>query len=252
MVDDHIKNDVDAAGVAGVDEVFQFLERSLCGVDIEEIGGVILVVRRVAGIAPLSVHLHAGNPHRVDAHAGEVIEVVLEAFPVAAVVEVAVVGERAAAVIDEPRGAVDTHRLARVVGRVAIGEAIGEKLINIHIPPILRGRKIRVALRTREQAVNRIKPEARILREGQRHRNRENGQKGGQKEAAETGQGGDGEAHVLGGSENPDDGTDPTRQERRDHKHKCDPRQAAHHERLPETVGRPHPKPALAAARLIF
>ena len=77
MVDDDVKNDIDAAGVAGVDQVLEFLKRALGGIDVEEIRRVVLMVGSVARIAALGVHLNAGNPDGVNSHACEVVEVVL-------------------------------------------------------------------------------------------------------------------------------------------------------------------------------
>ena len=157
VVDDHVEDHVDAAGVAGVDQVLEFLERPLRGVDVEEIRGVVLMIGRVASIAPLGVHLYAGNPDGVDTHAAQVVEVFPETFPVAAVVEVAVVGEGSAAVADEPRRAVDPHRTGCVVGRIAVGKTVGKNLVHIDVAPILRGREIGVPGRPRGEAVGRVK-----------------------------------------------------------------------------------------------
>ena len=136
VVDDHIEDDVNAARMAGVDEVLQLLERAHDRVDVEEVGRVIHVVGRVVDVFALVVHLHAGNPHSGDTHPGKVIEIVLQPLPVAAVVVVAVLRETFARL--KPTRAIDPHRARRVVVRIAVGETIGEELVDVHVAPILR------------------------------------------------------------------------------------------------------------------
>ena len=186
VVDDDIENDIDAAGVAGIDEILEVLEGAHHGIDMEEVRGVIHVVGRVAEVLALGVHLDAGDPDGVDAHAGEVIEIVEETLPVAAVVVVAVLREGFSGL--GPCGAVDAHGARRVVGGVAIGKAVGEELVDINVAPIRGGREKLVALRTGLEGVGRIENEVRIVRDGL---NGEGGNKEGCKDAME-------EAHEVG------------------------------------------------------
>ena len=151
VVGHHVEDDIDAAGVAGVNQLLELRKRAHGRIALEEILRMILVIRRVVGVLALVVHLDAGHPDGAHAHAGQIVEVVLQALPVAAVVEVAVVGK--VLPFGFPR---------RLVGGQlvdGIREAVREELIDVDIAPIGRAGGIgegRILHDPRPQAIGRI------------------------------------------------------------------------------------------------
>ena len=129
-----VENDIHAPAVAVVNQVLQVGECAHCGVALEKVFGVILVVGRVVGVLALVILLHTGNPQRGDAHPLQIIELLTQAVPVAAVVIVAVVGVGLA--IAGPR-----RLVARQTVHAVRGEAVGEQLVDVPVPPLLRTRR---------------------------------------------------------------------------------------------------------------
>ena len=121
------------------------------------------MVRGEPGVSALGVHLDTGDPDGVDTHAGEVVEIVLEAFPITAVVEVSVERIGAATVGNEPGGAVDAHGAGGVVGGIAVGKAVGKDLVDVDVAPILGRGEVDVAGGTGSKAVGGIENQVRVV-----------------------------------------------------------------------------------------
>ena len=122
MVGDDVEEDLDAAGVGGVDERLELGVRAEVRVDLGEVGDPVAVVagRGVrAGALDRPVLEDRRHPDRGGAEPLDVVEPVEQAREVAAVVE-ALVGRV------EAGGQPVAGQAAVVVGRVAVVEAVGQ------------------------------------------------------------------------------------------------------------------------------
>ncbi|OQC56052.1 MAG: hypothetical protein BWX54_01583 [Verrucomicrobia bacterium ADurb.Bin018] len=124
-----IQNHIDACGMQRVNQFLQFSKCAHGWVALEKVFGVVLVIRRIVGIAPLVIHLHTGHPDCLNAHACQITDIVFQALPIATMVIVAIVGEILA--FRFPAGLV-----ARQLVHAGIREAVGKQLIDIDVAPI--------------------------------------------------------------------------------------------------------------------
>ncbi len=172
----HVENHIDAGGVQRVNQFLQVLEGPHRRIALEEVFGVVLVIRRVIRVLALVVHLHAGHPHRLHTHARQIADVVLHPLPVAAVMEVAVLRKTLA--LGFP---------PRLVGRqlvvARVRETIREELVDVDVAPVLRTRRVAEpflvlpGLQSVRGVVHPPVPDAALLRQPRRrprHQRRQN------------------------------------------------------------------------------
>ncbi len=127
VVGDDVEVDVDAAEVGVVDERLQLGVGAEVGIDLREVGHPVAVVAGT-GIRPRALDrpvLEArGEPDRGGAEALDVVETIVEAGDVAAVVEALVGGV-------EAMSEAIAGDAGRVVRRVAVGEAVGHDEVEL-------------------------------------------------------------------------------------------------------------------------
>ena len=121
VVRDDVEEHLDAAGVGRVDQVLELLVRPEVGVDLGEVGDPVAVVRG-AGVRTRALHRlvleRRREPDGGRAEAGDVVELGRHTGDVTAVVEALV--RRV-----EPGDQRAAGEVPAVVGRIAVGEAVG-------------------------------------------------------------------------------------------------------------------------------
>ncbi len=142
VVDDDVEVDLDAQVVGGVDQVDHVLVRAQVRVDLRQVDLPVAVVGRgrVVGRGHLPLHPavgeRRGDPQRGDAQIVEVGQLVHQAGQVAAVVEALLLGPVAVDV-----GAFGGVDAAGVIGRIAVGEAVGHDEVDELVGPRLAQRR---------------------------------------------------------------------------------------------------------------
>ena len=131
MVEHHIEQHADAAGMGRADERAQVVFAAHVGVELGEVERVVAVVTVVAEVAAIAaadpaVDLLVGcaDPQRVDAEAGDMVEAFGQSLEVAAV-------EGA-----DLLGAIRCAAIAAVVAWITVGEAVGEHEVDDRVAPV--------------------------------------------------------------------------------------------------------------------
>ena len=125
MIEDHVHDDLQSFPVTGIDKCLVFFVRTEARVDTVVVGGGISVIGTVFPAVSRTVILqYRREPKGCHTEVGEVIEVLADAFQIAAVPQT-----RFVAVAE-----LILHPLDDVVLRIAVGEAVGhEHVQNIRV-----------------------------------------------------------------------------------------------------------------------
>ncbi len=148
MVEHHVEQHADAAGVSLGDQLAQLVFRPHVGVQAGEVQGVVTVVGVMAKVALVTAADPAmdllegrADPQCVDPQLLQVVELAGQAAQVAAM-------EGTDLLL-----AVGLAAVAAVVAGIAIGEAVGDSEIHRGIAPVVGGRWRRLGWLEQEQAV---------------------------------------------------------------------------------------------------
>ena len=129
MVEHHVEQHADAAGMGLADEGTQVVLAAHVGVKLGEVQRVVAVVTVVAEVAAIAAAdpavdlLRRADPYRIDAQAGDMVEALGQ-------LEVATV-EGADLIL-----AIRLAAIAAVVAWITVGEAVGEHEADDRVAPV--------------------------------------------------------------------------------------------------------------------